>query len=606
MAGRSIRNRNVPVNLIEVRGIASRGENHPLPEKAEDQTLSYPFVETVNEAINSYNNSYVTPSTSGRSSPTLIDHHYESYPSASTGWTTGYSTERSSLFSWTDDEFDKRAARTVRHMFDEIDSTLFEDTKGVSPQLAQECKDWKARFPHLRILGEQLIQPQDAGFQLYPQEAARPSTGSILLDVGDNEMATCVAMDTQELSIQGQHVVATEAPSTEPSQLRTSSPNHQYSHLEEEIFESDGCVEEYLAYDKMGRDDDGFEQKKYHTPRRRRQGFPPITPNACLQDSISCQVFDSLWNEVSTWLRVLIKKHLDKKASEIDSDQRALQPPDVPMLSPLVGLGATFDPLTSPPPSRGYDANRLNPIQSGARLNTAPANTFVDLDGLIIVQAKYLHKRDKAINLPIEGDLSNNRPGSSNLLQRPRTASKIPTKQTKKWPSPWKYPERAKTPMDEFNILAIGKKLKTGSSSPPHPMTSLSPGGGYQWSRSSVLPPIETVHENPQMGTYNLKPLRGFNSRYSHNRVSSAVADDTNRKPFNKIVNPESRPNTTHTFRSETPFGINNRRSSTPQSIPVQYNTSVFRSSNPTAGNTNTFKAGIHGVRVGIGSSFVS
>ncbi|XP_077999146.1 protein FAM149B1-like [Glandiceps talaboti] len=579
MAGRNIRNRSV--NLIEVRGIGSRGENHPLPEKADDDP--YPYIGTVQEAINSY----VTPSSSGRSSPTL-DAQYESFLSTSNGWTTGNSTERSSLFSWTDDEFDKRAARTVRRMFDEIDCTLFEDTKTVSQQLAQECKDWKTRFPHLRILGLQMLTPMDAGYQLIPQ-AMRPS---VLQDVGENEMAVCGTSDTQELLIQGYHVVATEAPSIDVSlQSRTTSPNHQYSHLEEEIFEADGCVEEYLAYDKMG-DDEGFEQKKYHAPRRRRLGFPPITPNACLQDTIACQVFDSVWSEVSHWLQALLKKYLERRIT--DSDERAMESQDVLGLIPVLG---PFDPLESPPPSRGFDQVKLHPMQSTARLNTAPANTTTDLDGLMMIYPKYLHSRDKAINPLIDDALSNNRPGSSTYLPRPRTANKV-QRQFKKLQPPLKNAERAKTPMDDFNILAIGKKLKTGSASPPHHMTSLSPGG-YQWTRNSVLPPIETVHENSPIGT---KPVRGLSGRFSHNRISSAAADEISRRPYNKMANPESRPNTTHTFRSETPFGFN-RRSSTPQSIQVPYNTSVFRPSNPTPGNNNSFKAGIHGVRVGIGTS---
>lgn len=44
--------------------------------------------------------------------------------------------------------------------------------------------------------------------------------------------------------------------------------------------------------------DENMEHKKQITPRRRRVGYPPVTPNACVKDSVSSEVFDSMWQEV--------------------------------------------------------------------------------------------------------------------------------------------------------------------------------------------------------------------------------------------------------------------------------------------------------------------
>ena len=46
--------------------------------------------------------------------------------------------------------------------------------------------------------------------------------------------------------------------------------------------------------------EDNMEHKKQITPRRRRVGFPPITPNACVKDSVASGAFDSVWCEVSS------------------------------------------------------------------------------------------------------------------------------------------------------------------------------------------------------------------------------------------------------------------------------------------------------------------
>ncbi|KAJ1542814.1 hypothetical protein HK405_009715, partial [Cladochytrium tenue] len=51
--------------------------------------------------------------------------------------------------------FDQQATRKVRDMFEKLDAFLYKETNkldGGGPQLGQECDDWLARFPHLRLV----------------------------------------------------------------------------------------------------------------------------------------------------------------------------------------------------------------------------------------------------------------------------------------------------------------------------------------------------------------------------------------------------------------------------------------------------------------------
>lgn len=50
----------------------------------------------------------------------------------------------------------------------------------------------------------------------------------------------------------------------------------------------------YFRYDESSND------KKQLTPRRRRVGYPPITPNASIKDSVISSAFDAIWQEVKS------------------------------------------------------------------------------------------------------------------------------------------------------------------------------------------------------------------------------------------------------------------------------------------------------------------
>ena len=47
-------------------------------------------------------------------------------------------------------EFDRQAAKKVQHLFDEIDSVLFEKQSNQAEYIKTECQEWGSLFPHLR------------------------------------------------------------------------------------------------------------------------------------------------------------------------------------------------------------------------------------------------------------------------------------------------------------------------------------------------------------------------------------------------------------------------------------------------------------------------
>ncbi|XP_031562339.1 protein FAM149A-like, partial [Actinia tenebrosa] len=290
--------------ILRGRGFSSRGgfeSLYPLPEKPEE-TLPLSYLETVQEAINSYR----TSDGSGCSSPTTDNtNSLNNSLWASNTWSTntGNLTGRSSVYSWgNDDEFDRQASATVQRMFDEISQMLFEGKFfDGSPQLLSECREWCTKFPHLRICGDQCAVPQDQGTKYIPLPPDdprvynyRPQT-SVLEDM--EEVNT---LDSQGLTVQGTKIKPARVDVSEYQDLSDSDEENPLAELEEEIFEEEGEFEEYLAYDFPALDEELMVLRSRHNRHKRhfRLGFPPVTPNACARDTLFSQMFDLLWGEV--------------------------------------------------------------------------------------------------------------------------------------------------------------------------------------------------------------------------------------------------------------------------------------------------------------------
>lgn len=221
------------------------------------------------------------------------------YWSATNSFTTGNTTERSSLYSWGDDEFDHQASRVVKEMFHAIEKMLFESVLSGSSLLQHECREWMEAFPHLRILGRQAHSVKDEGFQSFPSSRNFSETATASTDFQISDTFEC--SDFGSLTLSGSAFRPTPVPLRyligPDSHGESGGSASEFSHLQEEIFEQDGDVEEYLAYDIREMDEDDMA-KRYHVPRRRRLGYPPITPNACVRDAVINQLFDITWRKM--------------------------------------------------------------------------------------------------------------------------------------------------------------------------------------------------------------------------------------------------------------------------------------------------------------------
>ena len=209
-------------------------------------------------------------------------------------------------------------------------------------------------FTAFKIVGSQLLAPKDAvGYEMVTADAAllanRPATGSILIDVTENDELTATIPDPSAyLCLSGKAMKTIEV---SPSASLVSEGGGggggglraDMSHLVEEIFEQDGKIEEYLAYDsrkfyssalvssssttsggkllpqrqqhldsrsnysKRRHYRHGHHQHSQPPYRLEKSGLPPITPTGCLRDSIISGLFDLLWSSYITWIQHVLQ-----------------------------------------------------------------------------------------------------------------------------------------------------------------------------------------------------------------------------------------------------------------------------------------------------------
>ncbi|XP_030047340.1 protein FAM149A isoform X2 [Microcaecilia unicolor] len=535
----------------------SRGAAGDCSTGKDGYSLPVHFTRHVQEAIHNYScESISSLSTSGQTTPTDLNNSWSGIQS----YTTGVSTERSSVYSWTDDEFDKANTQRVHQLFWDVDEMLFEGNVSSQTQSLQaECKEWTKRSLHLRILGKQLILPMDEGFQHFQSRA----TSSIY--TRSLPGLTASSDDMKELCISGSRLVPTASPLHKALESTSSgssliSDSSAYSFLEEEIYDVDGKIEEYLAYDSKEHDDESLEQKKAQLHRKRdKHGIPPISPNACIKDAVAAEVFDDVWRDVVNILEDFISKNWEaavtddgKQIEKIKSTGKKLLPMPISRL---------VTETASVPPSRGSSFGSHSYTSQAHRLTSS---LYSDLNGVMTIQAKPLQHRhaaliDKAQNEQDDkvlgvgssvlasvrgrlGRIADNSILSSRVLQ----VSQRKTPAQRRLPSLTSDTLRSKTPNVYNDKVLRGTKLCTGLdrlSSPSVQMTR------------NKLPPLnsETSEQHLSVPGSRLAAHRG---RYPHSRVSSAVPDTTGRRPLKErivIVDQFSRPNTTHTFRSDTP-----------------------------------------------------
>lgn len=529
-------------------------EQHPLPEEADDDSVHPPrLLHDLQEDMSSYSRSDDSSSTSVRSGRQTVttEDTTQSWSGIYSYTGTGISTERSSVFSWGYDEFDKAASRQVQQMFEEIDELLYE-RKCETPLkgLQDECEEWASRFPHLRILGTQLVCPTDEGFQWYATSAPVPmSSGS-----GQSKEKTA-----NELCVQGRRAVLCR-PSVEVTHP-SATPSSNHGDEMPRVIEAEGLIEEYLAFDC--RDLDEEWEREY--VNRRRHCLPPVSPYRCRREAVLDLLFDDVWRELIGWMEELVRRHWEGFVSDDEKNAVALSPACADSQNPFVLLSTTSTVLPPLSQTRTQQLTANMQVQTN-RVPVGAAVTHHNLNDLIMIHGIPLQQRNLGtldrISQDSEEKLSH-RPGSSaipNNKPRPRCPLEQSTSSLTRPPQSARRrnpPPRTLMPLTSSVAQPIttgsmeevvrGTRLTTASdrlTSPPMPL-----------SRNTLLPPIGTgdpEHSHSGQHSRLMQKHRGSSSR-----AHSAVTDEgVSLQPRDKLhlLDVFSRPNTTHTFRSDTPY----------------------------------------------------
>uniref|UniRef100_A0A8C7E7W3 Family with sequence similarity 149 member A n=1 Tax=Nothoprocta perdicaria TaxID=30464 RepID=A0A8C7E7W3_NOTPE len=255
--------------------------------------------------------------------------------------------------------------------------------------LQAECADWVEQSLHLRVLGKQLLLPKDEGFQYFQSRSNSSVTTKVLPDLHEN------TTDIKQFCISGSKLVPVASPvhnSVDSSSARASDPS-RYSFLEEEIFDVDGKIEEYLAFDSKEFDDERLEQKKRHLAEKSKRGIPPVSPNACIKDAVTSEVFDHIWSSVIEILEELIKKNWETKITESDKEVEKLKAVAAKLSHlpvPRVPAAAGCVPL--PRSSEAQSVSRGSHFVS-SQVHRFSSSFYSGLNGVMIIQAKPLQQR---------------------------------------------------------------------------------------------------------------------------------------------------------------------------------------------------------------------
>ncbi|XP_036407731.1 protein FAM149A [Megalops cyprinoides] len=471
-------------------------------------------------------------------------------------YTTGISTEQSSICSWRDDEFDRANTQLVCQLFSDVDELLYEGKVSSRTQaLQEECKEWNGHSPHLRILGNQLEVPKQEGFQYFHRIGTSARSAHLPPTQDDGN-------DTRELCIEGHQLVPTPCVlHSVVSDRHTLKDPSVSSIFEEEVYEVEGKIEEFFAFDVKETDDEGVDHRKVCVTMR--GGVPPVSPHACIKDAVAGEMFDDVWREVVHMLEAeLLHKHWESEPADGVTHMGTSED------SSKVGCDPSSHILTktfSSPASRGSDSRSLSlwpniiPRQA-SRVSSAFKSS---LNGVMTIQAKPLQQRQHGFPDKSQCD-PEDRPGMLMLTGRGQTrlmeqsflsTARGTCASSRRPQAQHKLPKlSAETRPYRSNGVLRGTKLSTVTEGLTSP------------SVSAVLkqrfPPIhsETLEQELSVSASRQMQPRG---RVLQSRVVSAVQPVSSLPPLREptlLLEPLPRPNTTHTFWSDTPI----KRSFTP------------------------------------------